>query len=333
MKKLLPVSIVIPVKNPPEDSVSRLAHSIFSQSAWPQEIILIDTNDTSVISLYDTFRQMFPDLIVIKLIHSAKAYPGKARNVGVAAASQQVIAFLDLMTTADPTWLEKYFELLNKENSDGITGKCVFIGKNFFSWILIDSLFGRGPVNSFPGSLFNIEGIRKIGPMLDKARAGEDNEWLQRAQQMNVNLIRPATNVYCNYLGFQNITFKDFLSKWIRNYFSAAQLPQYKLIAHFNLLVWSLLVIGLAMNWNAFFAEWNVNHPMYIPHISKISLLVIFIGYIGFRTFYLPLKRGSPLKKLLSYRIIFIFIVVLISDAIKSIAFLLGSLSLRRYKS
>jgi glycosyltransferase involved in cell wall biosynthesis len=329
MKKLLPVSVIIPIKDPSGETLNRLAEAISLQTAWPQEIVLVDTSNIPNSYLSEIFEKKISNEITTKIVLAENAFPGKARNIGIATAGQKVIAFLDLTTIPDSPWLERYFEEINQRNCDGIIGKCQFVGKNFFSWILIDGLFGRGPINSLPGSVFTSNGVIKIGPMLDKVRAGEDNEWLQRAQLMDVELRELATNANCKYFGFENITFPQFCRKWGRSYFSAATLPQYKLISQFNLIVWSFLVLGVAFNWNAFFAEWDIKHPMYLPHVSKTTLLALVLGYLGFRAVYLPLKRGTPIRYILSYRILFIFITVLTADGIKSIAFLVGSLSPR----
>jgi glycosyltransferase involved in cell wall biosynthesis len=329
MKKMLPVSVVIPIKGDEEGAIDRLSKAIYNQTAWPREIILVNANKESKDSSCTRFGQGFDNLVEIKILLASNAFPGRARNVGIANASQLMIAFLDLMTIPNPTWLEKSFELISQNSYDGLIGKCNFIGGNFFSWIVIDSLFGRGPVPSFPGSLFTIEGLKKVGPMLDKTRSGEDNEWLQRANLMEVDFAHFSTVASCSYLGFQNINFSKFCQKWIRNYWTAANLPQYKLISQFNILAWFFIAAGLALNWNAFFAEWDTYHPLYLPHISKVIFANFLLAYFLYRVIYLPIKRGSELKQILSYRIFFIFFTALLADSIKSVAFLAGALRSR----
>jgi len=330
MKQILPVAIIIPLGEAPEGALNRLAQAIYDQTAWPAEIILVnaDSEDRSPVDF--KFSDRFDSSVKIETLIAPNAYPGKARNLGVENANQAFLAFLDLMTIPSPTWLEKSWELTSQDNCDGLIGGCRFIGGNFFSWILIDGLFGRGVIASFPGSLLTADGFRKVGPMLDKTRAGEDNEWLQRAKLMDVSFLRANEEAVCNYLGFQNITFSEFCKKWIRNYWSAATLPQYKLISQFNLLVWFAIAVGLAFNWNAFFAEWDLSHPLYLPHISKVTLATLIFGYFFYRAIYLPIRRGSSLQQILSYRVIFIFLTATTADLIKSVAFLLGSLSLIR---
>jgi len=326
MKRILPVAIIIPLREVPEGTLNRLAQAIFDQTAWPAEIIVVNADSEVSSSVDFNFSDRFDGSVKIKVVDAPNAYPGKARNLGVAKADQSFLAFLDLMTIPSPTWLEKSWELISQNNCDGLIGGCKFIGKNFFSWILIDGLFGRGVIASFPGSLFTAKGFRKVGPMLDKTRAGEDNEWLQRAKLMDINFSWVNKEAVCNYLGFQNITFSEFCKKWIRNYWSAATLPQYKIISQFNLLVWFAIAVGLAFNWNAFFAEWDLSHPLYLPHISKITLATLFLGYLSYRTIYLPIRRGSTLRQILSPRILCILVVVTTADVIKSVAFLFKSL-------
>jgi glycosyltransferase involved in cell wall biosynthesis len=329
MKRKLPVAIIIPIREAPEGALNRLAQAIYDQTAWPAEIILVNADSEDSSSVDVNVGDRFDSSVKIETLIAPNAYPGKARNLGVAKADQPFLAFLDLMTIPSPTWLEKSWELISQDNCDGLIGGCRFIGEHFFSWILIDGLFGRGVIASFPGSLLTADGFRKVGPMLDKTRAGEDNEWLQRAKLMDVNFSWVNKEAVCNYLGFQNITFLEFCKKWIRNYWSAATLPQYKLISQFNLLVWFAIAIGLAFNWNAFFAEWELSHPLYLPHISKITFATLFLGYFSYRTIYLPIRRGSTLRQILSYRILLIFLTATTADVIKSAAFLLASLNPR----
>jgi len=329
MKRILPVAIIIPLREAPEGALNRLAQAIYDQTAWPAEIILVNADSENSRSVKFNFSKRFDGSVKIRVVDAPNAYPGKARNLGVANADQPFLAFLDLMTVPSPTWLEKSWELISQDNCDGLIGGCRFIGGNFFSWILIDGLFGRGVIASFPGSLLTADGFRKVGPMLDKTRAGEDNEWLQRAKLIDVNFLRANKEAVCNYLGFQNITYSEFCKKWIRNYWSAATLPQYKLISQFNLLVWFVIAIGLAFNWYAFFAEWDLSHPLYLPHISKITFATLFFGYFSYRTIYLPIRRGSTLRQILSHCILLIFFTATTADLIKSAAFLLASLSPR----
>jgi glycosyltransferase involved in cell wall biosynthesis len=330
MKQILPISIIIPIREAKEDSLNHLATAIYDQTAWPAEIIIVkaDSEDSGI---DEHFREKFDDPVRIKVFFAKDAYPGKARNVGVANATQPILAFLDLMTIPSPTWLKKSWELISQNNCDGLICGCKFIGENLFSWILIDALFGRGVISSFPGSLFTAKGFQKVGPMLDKTRAGEDNEWLQRAKLMEVEFYSDLKAPNCFYIGLQNITFLEFCKKWIRNYWNAATLPQYKLISQFNLFVWFAIAIGLAFNWNAFFAEWDRSHPLYLPHISKITFAALFLGYFSFRTLYLPIRRGSPLRQVLSHRILLIFLTATTADVIKSLTFLLRSLNPRHW--
>jgi len=331
MRRILPVAI-IPLRGAPEGALNRLAQAIYDQTAWPAEIILVNADSEDSSSVDFKFSDRFDSSVKIETLIAPNAYPGKARNLGVVKADQPFLAFLDHMTIPSPTWLEKSWELISQDNCDGLIGGCRFIGENFFSWILIDGLFGRGVIASFPGSLVTADGFRKVGPMLDKTRAGEDNEWLQRAKLMDVNFSWVNKEAVCNYLGFQNITFSEFCEKWIRNYWSAATLPQYKIISQFNLLVWFAIAVGLAFNWNAFFAEWDLSHPLYVPHISKITLATLFLGYFLYRTIYLPIRRGSTLRQILSPRILLIFLTATTADVIKSVAFVLASLISRDQK-
>ena len=322
MKRILPVAIIIPLREAPERALNRLSQAIYDQRAWPAEIILVNADSEDSSSVDFKFSDRFDSSVKIETLIAPNAYPGKARNLGVENANQAFLAFLDLMTIPSPTWLEKSWELISRDNYDGLIGGCRFIGRNFFSWILIDGLFGRGIVSTLPGSIFTRKALERIGPMIEKSRSGEDNEWLQRAKLMDVSLLYHHSFAACDYLGYSKITFSDFCKKWAKNYWHAASLPQYKLLQQFNTILWVIAVVSFAFNWNAFFAEWEDSHPMYIPHVTKLTIFLLIMLYFFFRGVYLPANRGSPLRKILGVRLPLILCVVSTADFIKSICFL-----------
>jgi len=61
-------------------------------------------------------------------------------------------------------------------------------------------------------------------------------------------------------------------------------------------------------------------------------LAILLLGYFSYRTIYLPVRRGSTLRQILSYRILLIFLTATTADVIKSAAFLLTSIISRDQK-
>lgn len=321
MKRRVSVSIIIPSQG---ERVALLEQftALSTQTVWPTEVVVIDTVPSSDELLRPQFESLFFGQVSLRVIEASGAFPGAARNRGVELSASEIVGFLDTKTIPDPAWLEQTRGLLQRTNSDGVIGSCRFVGGTFFSWLLIDGLFGRGPVNTFPGSLFKRAAFYKVGLMLERVRAGEDNEWFQRAALIYVDFYKGPGRSLCEYRGFKDLGFSEFVNKWNRNYLSAARLPQYKLIYEFNIIVWFLVLFGLALNWNSIFADWNTSSPLYFPHVTKIVLGFSVAGYLFLRAIYLPVRRGTPLANVLSYRLPFIFAVVLTADLIKARAFL-----------
>ncbi len=321
MKPRVPVSIIIPSQDDRAALLEQL-RALSIQTVWPTEVVIIKTVPSSVESLGSEFESLFLGQVFLRTIEASGAFPGAARNRGVELSASEIIGFLDIKTIPDAGWLEQTYGLLRGTNSDGIVGSCRFVGGTFFSWLLIDGLFGRGPINTFPGSLFKRAAFYKVGLMLERVRAGEDNEWFQRAALIYVDFFKGPGRSLCEYRGFKNLGFLEFARKWNRNYLSAARLPQYKLIYELNIVVWFLVLLGLALNWNSMFADWDMNSPLYFPHVTKIVLGFSLAGYFFLRAIYLPIRRGTQLANVLSYRLPFIFAVVLTADLIKARAFL-----------
>ena len=92
------ISVVIPHLNQPE-LLSRCLASITAGSLQPKEILVVD-NGSSVMP-HDICAQVEN----VTLLHEETPGPGPARNLGVAHASGDVLAFIDADCLADPEWL------------------------------------------------------------------------------------------------------------------------------------------------------------------------------------------------------------------------------------
>ena len=98
---LVPVSVVIPYRDAQAYLPEALA-SVEAQTAPPAEVIVVD--DGSGLEGRDLLARLEPEVRVITLPKSLG--PGQARNVGVAAATQPYVAFLD----ADDLWTQDKLE-------------------------------------------------------------------------------------------------------------------------------------------------------------------------------------------------------------------------------
>ncbi|MCS6790846.1 MAG: glycosyltransferase [Bacteroidia bacterium] len=101
---MLPVSVIIPARNE-ADNIAKLIQSLKGQTTPPAEIIVVDagsSDDTAAIAAQAGAR-------VIKV---DRAYPGQARNIGIAHATYDIIACWDASMRVAPDALEKLIQPL-----------------------------------------------------------------------------------------------------------------------------------------------------------------------------------------------------------------------------
>lgn len=108
------VSVVIPVLNE-EKSIAVLLDSLFGQTRQPDEVVITDggSSDRTVEIIGQYIRNGRP----IRLIRSAGAYPGVGRNLGVQAASHDLIALTDAGIRLDAHWLESLLQPIEADPS------------------------------------------------------------------------------------------------------------------------------------------------------------------------------------------------------------------------
>lgn len=102
------------------DELVAAVESVQQQRRPPQEIILVIDHNPA---LFARMREKFPTIMVIENAE-AKGLSG-ARNTGIAAAHQSLIAFLDDDASAEPDWLERLCSPLDNVDVLGSGGRVV----------------------------------------------------------------------------------------------------------------------------------------------------------------------------------------------------------------
>ncbi|MEP6847959.1 MAG: glycosyltransferase, partial [Acidobacteriota bacterium] len=97
------VSLVIPIRNE-EASIERLIDSIARQTLAPDEIVLVDGGSTD--RTVEIVERIAAGDARFRLIRTDGATPGKGRNIGIEAASFEVIALTDAGIMLEDDWLE-----------------------------------------------------------------------------------------------------------------------------------------------------------------------------------------------------------------------------------
>ncbi len=313
------ISVIIPSNHSHADLL-KISMAVCCQTFKPKEIIIIDSSAGSSfcpadIADYCSFHG-------VKLIyeHRMLAFPGQARNIGLGLAKAEFIAFIDVQTIPRPHWLE---ELINVQSSNNVVG--VFGGTNFSAetWLerlIRDAFFGILPRKTLPGSIFKREVFTNVGHFIDWVRAGEDTEWMLRLELMKTPVAYlPIALV--DYEGLIGMSLISILRKWHRNYSASHELPHLFPQKLFLWLVFYPLIIFVAFNWNYLFANWRMDSPFYIAHITKIAASFPILAYVITRGILLPLRRGVIFSQLFPIRFIAITYVSFMADIVKAIAF------------
>jgi hypothetical protein len=322
MEFLNKISVIIP-SNHELIELQRVVEAICVQSLKPAEIVIVDSSNFTI----DQCSPVIVELcklhrINLLYLHRALALPGDARNIGIDLATGELIALIDVQTIPKPNWLEASTKLLSTHEVYGIWGGTCFSARTRFERLVRDGFYGMLPRKTLPGSVFRHEVFHKTGQFIHWVRAGEDTEWMLRLEVLKIPMIS-STEKLIDYYGLTGLNLRKLLYKWYRNYKASQELP------HFfpqKLLLWLILyplLVLIAFNWNYLIADWQMDSPFYIGHITRIVAISPLLIYFIIRGFILPLKRGVSLWNLFPFRFIAISLICFMADLVKIITFTL----------
>ncbi len=316
------ISVIIP-SNHAHHELLKIVQAVCAQTFKPCEIVIVDSSTErgacplAVSALCESCH--------IKLVYEyAKEVflPGHARNIGLGIASGELIAFIDVQTIPRAYWLESCLDQLRSHGTSGIWGSACFKAESSFEKLLRDGFYGVRPRKTLPGSMFRKEVFNKAGQFIDWVRAGEDTEWMLRLELFNLQVADPP-RALIDYTGLIGSDAKMLVKKWYRNYTASRQLPHFFPQRLFLWLVLYPLLTLIAFNWNFLIADWHMDSPLYIGHITKIVAILPVLAYVTVRGFWLPIHRGVGIWKIFPTRFFSILFVCLIADFIKVLVFTL----------
>lgn len=314
---MMNISVIIP-NNHPQHELLRVLHAVCIQTIKPCEIIIVDSANGAG-QCPEEFKLLCSN---IKLTYEYRdlALPGDARNIGLEIADGEFIAFIDVKTIPRPDWLETSLSLIESYGVSGMWGLTSFSAESSFEALVRDSFYGLLPIKTLPGSVFRREVIDKTGRFIEWVRAGEDTEWMLRVGVLRIPIVHSPVPLV-DYVGLIGLDMKQILKKWYRNYNASRNLP------HFfpqKLMIWLVLypfLILVAFNWNYFIANWRMDSPMYIGHVTKIVAILPAFIYVFVRGLLLPIKRKVGISQLLPVRFLAITLVCFMADFIKAMVF------------
>lgn len=315
------ISLIIPsISN--SFFINDLLTNICLWSLIPSEIVLVNTSGKKILIDKNLNKK-----IKINIINKKNLYPGAARNLGILKSKYDYIVFLDMNTVPySSNWLKKNFNYFLKNKLDGLLGQTYYLANNYKEKIIRASTFGKRALTTIPGSIYSKKIITKVGNFNSSTRAGEDTEWLTRLNKHNFKLKNSIEPIY--YKGLYNVNYFGIIKKWFRNYSFSANLPHLRPQKNLYFLLLFLFIFFCVFNWNSSKLNWDTGIQIFIPHITKIFLILSSLTYLIIRGLYIPMIKKIELKYLFPYNVFFITIFSFILDTVKLLAFSL-SFSLR----
>ena len=111
------VSLVVAVRDQAE-ALKRLIASIYHQSKKPDEVIFVDAGSRD--ETVELLRRICAENAAFRLIEARRVLPSHARNIGVANANFDWIAFTDPSHRLEPDWLAKLIEIAHGDPETGV---------------------------------------------------------------------------------------------------------------------------------------------------------------------------------------------------------------------
>jgi glycosyltransferase involved in cell wall biosynthesis len=280
------ISIIIPVFTGHEN-LKYLLPAINQQTLCPCEIIIVDScPHTEVQKLIDNIHIEIP-------IHyhreDKRAFPGKARNIGVSIAKHEYIAFLDCRTIPSDNWLQHYSQLIKENDAGMITGSITVLANNKFQWYLRTATYGARSHDSVPGTLMDKQLFESTGRFVEDLRMAEDLEWLQRLRRNQIKIISVATP-FLKYDGLPESLFSACQKYFESGYYTSFVMENFKNLLFGVFLLAAILVIP---KWNSYLVGWDSN-PLFIPNVTKIVFLIVSSLLLIWRLVYVLTPRVLP---------------------------------------
>ena len=304
---IITISLIIPVR---DESVhfERNLLGINRQTVLPNEIVIVDSSTNDDVKV---FIEQYIGSVPIIYHREKKAYPGKARNIGVKLANGDWIAFLDAKTFPKEDWLERYLHLMEAYHADLVFGVTRFDANSPFRTVLRAATYGKIGHHTVPGTLIKTKVFTDSGGFLEHVRMGEDIEWWERLDSRLFNIHRPNEPIV-TYIGLTN-NFLSTVKKYLTSAYHTAWL---NILINVKDAYLSLLLILSAIilpKWNHIIGGWDTN-PFFIPHVTKIYLLSIIFLFLAYQLIHYLFFRSMSQK--LFFRTLQLIVIIFITLAV-----------------
>lgn len=320
------ISVIVPALHASR-YIIKLLESIEAQTLRPQEVIIIDSSRDDQTELIVRQWQGTIPLVYRRLDF---AYPGHARNIGVAEASYERVAFLDCRTIPAEHWLERSIEVMERTGADFVKAQRTSTADSGFKKILLAATYGGTAVASLSGSIVRRTVFLETGGFLPHVRAGEDIEWINRLLRHGA-VISSTEEALLQYEGLPE-TLSEAVRKWYEYANANARIDVVNVQKVLYSTVFALFILLFIYKWNYLFAHWEREHFLFIPNITKGFLAITLLAYILFRGLIRPLCKKVKPAFLMPWRWCAVFFVGFCLDLAKAPGLILGAGILLRKK-
>jgi glycosyltransferase involved in cell wall biosynthesis len=253
MPKDLSISLVIPVRNE-ATTISSLLTSIRSQTILAGEIVFVDGG--SLDNTVEILRSASQDNSSLHLLEAQDATPGRGRNIGIEAASNDWVALTDAGIWLEPTWLERLAAEVERDPSVNLVfGAYEAQTATFFQQCAAAAYVApkqqrpggrmRGPF--IASCLLHRELWRAVGGFPD-LRAAEDLIFIERCQRVARIAWAPQAVVRWQLQPTLKTTFKRFTLYSYQNVLAGRERYWHHGVARQYLVALMIVVLAVLHN-------------------------------------------------------------------------------------
>jgi glycosyltransferase involved in cell wall biosynthesis len=256
------ISVVVPVLNE-ANSIRALLDGLLNQTRRPDEIVITDGASTD--NTCEIIEEFVAAGAPVKLIRETFSLPGRSRNIGVANARNDWIAFTDAGVRPEQDWLERLASKAGEDvQTDVVYGSYNPVINNFFeecaaiAYVPPPAEDGARPY-SIVSALMRRKVWESVGRFPEHLRSAEDLLFMRKVEQARFRIARaPQAIVHWTLQPSLWRTFKRFVT-YARNNIRAGlgrewQLPiflRYALLLIFLIpaavIGWWWLLVGLGL--------------------------------------------------------------------------------------
>jgi glycosyltransferase involved in cell wall biosynthesis len=225
------VSVVVPCLNE-EGFIGDLLMSLNEQKQLLSsfEVVIVDNGSTDG-TLDEVWRAASDIKFSIRLVHELHRGVSRARNTGAAAATSNLLVFLDADNRVPPTFVHSILHIINNRNVGAATiatlaGEPSLIGHFVFFTLEIIKRIVRRP---FGKSVVHKSLWYEIGGFDNEIVCGENVEFLLRVkalcQKRGLLFAHVRDPIVCSLRRFAYDGYAAVLLPWLRAYLGEWQMP------------------------------------------------------------------------------------------------------------